>query len=74
MLRKVVGLAWVAGLIGAFGWLVTHSGNLKKLPTYYPNCAAARRAGVAPIQRGEAGYRTGLDADGDGVACEPYFG
>jgi hypothetical protein len=41
---------------------------------YYPNCAAARAAGVAPIQRGQPGYRDELDADGDGVACEPYRG
>ena len=37
---------------------------------YYPNCAAARAAGAAPIYVGEPGYRSGLDRDGDGVACE----
>ena len=41
---------------------------------YYPSCAAARAAGVAPIAEGEPGYREELDADGDGVACEPYRG
>lgn len=41
---------------------------------YYRNCAAARAAGVAPIYRGEPGYRPPLDRDGDGVACEPYRG
>jgi hypothetical protein len=41
---------------------------------YYPNCAAARAAGVAPIHRGQPGYRDELDADEDGVACEPYRG
>lgn len=39
---------------------------------YYPNCDAARAAGVAPIYRGEPGYREPLDADDDGIACEPY--
>ena len=39
---------------------------------YYPNCDAARAAGVAPIHRGSPGYREGLDGDSDGVACEPY--
>lgn len=39
---------------------------------YYYNCAHARRAGVAPIRRGQPGYRRGLDADNDGIACEPY--
>lgn len=38
--------------------------------TYYPNCAAARAAGAAPMHRGEPGYRPGLDGDHDGVACE----
>ncbi|MCE0768359.1 excalibur calcium-binding domain-containing protein [Pseudonocardia kujensis] len=37
---------------------------------YYANCSAARAAGAAPLYRGEAGYRSGLDRDGDGVACE----
>lgn len=37
---------------------------------YYPNCAAARAAGVAPLRRGDPGYRAGLDRDGDGIACE----
>lgn len=37
---------------------------------YYPNCRAACAAGVAPIYRGQPGYRPGLDRDNDGVACE----
>ncbi|UBI06425.1 excalibur calcium-binding domain-containing protein [Corynebacterium falsenii] len=37
---------------------------------YYPNCAAARSAGVAPLYSGQPGYRSGLDRDNDGVACE----
>lgn len=41
---------------------------------YYARCSEARAAGVAPIRAGQPGYRSGLDADGDGVACEPYRG
>ncbi|MEU3340670.1 excalibur calcium-binding domain-containing protein [Streptomyces sp. NPDC006668] len=41
---------------------------------YYKNCDAARAAGAAPLHRGDPGYRTELDRDGDGVACEPYHG
>jgi len=37
---------------------------------YYANCAAARAAGAAPLNRGEPGYRAGLDRDHDGIACE----
>ena len=37
---------------------------------YYANCDAARAAGAAPISRGEPGYRSALDRDNDGVACD----
>lgn len=37
---------------------------------YYPNCAAARAAGAAPLYLGQPGYRGPLDRDKDGVACE----
>ena len=37
---------------------------------YFPNCTAVRQAGTAPLQRTQPGYRTALDADRDGVACE----
>jgi hypothetical protein len=36
----------------------------------YANCDAVRAAGVAPIHRGDPGYSTSLDGDGDGSACE----
>lgn len=37
---------------------------------YYPNCAAARAAGAAPVRRGQPGYASHLDRDGDGIGCE----
>lgn len=37
---------------------------------YYANCTAAKAAGAAPIYAGQAGYRSALDRDSDGVACE----
>ena len=36
---------------------------------YYKNCGVALAEGAAPIERGEPGYRSGLDPDDDGVAC-----
>ncbi|WP_327008523.1 excalibur calcium-binding domain-containing protein [Dactylosporangium sp. NBC_01737] len=42
----------------------------EKPAVYYANCAEAKRAGAAPLHRGEPGYRKALDRDGDGVACE----
>ena len=37
---------------------------------YYANCTAAREAGAAPVRRGDPGYGTHLDRDGDGIGCE----
>jgi len=37
---------------------------------FFASCHLARLAGAAPIERGEPGYRRGLDRDHDGVACE----
>ncbi|MFJ5862613.1 DUF1524 domain-containing protein [Pseudarthrobacter sp. NPDC092439] len=37
---------------------------------YFANCAEAYDAGAAPLYAGSPGYRSGLDGDGDGVACE----
>ena len=37
---------------------------------YYENCTAAFNDGVFDIARSDASYRSVLDRDGDGVACE----
>lgn len=37
---------------------------------FYENCDAARQAGAAPLHEGDPGYRSGLDRDHDGIACE----
>lgn len=39
---------------------------------YFRACADARAAAAAPMRRGDPGYRSGLDGDNDGIACEPY--
>ena len=36
----------------------------------FRNCTAARRAGAAPVYRGEPGYGQHLDRDNDGIGCE----
>ncbi|NLE82429.1 MAG: DUF1524 domain-containing protein [Rhodococcus sp.] len=36
----------------------------------FPNCAAARAAGAAPVYAGSPGYSRKIDGDGDGVGCE----
>jgi hypothetical protein len=40
----------------------------------FADCDAAKSSGYANILQGEPSYRPALDADGDGVACEPYPG
>jgi len=74
-------------LVFVTGMVITNSGLSRYLPTrlfdatngtrpadtYFPNCSAARATGHAPIRAGSPGYRIGLDADGDGMACEPYM-
>lgn len=37
---------------------------------YYRDCDAAKKAGAAPLHRGDPGYRSELDRNGDGIACE----
>ena len=39
---------------------------------HFPNCAAARRAGRQDIPSWDPSYRTRMDRDGDGLACEPF--
>ena len=43
-------------------------------PVWYAGCDDVRILGLAPLYRGQPGYREGLDSDLDGVACEPYPG
>jgi hypothetical protein len=38
---------------------------------HYSGCNEVRAAGKAPLHSGDPGYRTDMDGDGDGVACEP---
>ena len=63
----------LVALVGLAAWNSGGGGRTVGAPgAYYPNCDAARAAGAAPIYAGEPGYRPPLDADDDGIACEPY--
>lgn len=72
----------MSGMVWLSNWLGRDEANNQTLlgttaassHAYYARCADARAAGAAPIYRGQPGYRPGLDADNDGVACEPYYG
>jgi hypothetical protein len=37
---------------------------------WYDNCSDVRAAGKAPIYRGQPGYASHLDRDGDGIGCD----
>lgn len=41
---------------------------------HFASCKAMRAAGMAPAGRRSPAYSAHLDADGDGVACEPWVG
>lgn len=59
-----------AGSGGTVDSVPTNDAGVGGGDVYFANCAAARAAGAAPLREGEPGYRTGLDRDRDGVACE----
>jgi len=74
----LIGAAGLAASISG-GWLLTAPAEpatpeTRQVTTYYRYCSDARAAGVAPLNRGDPGYRPELDADDDGIACEPYSG
>jgi hypothetical protein len=37
---------------------------------YYSGCNEVRALGNAPLYDSDPGYRTEMDGDGDGIACE----
>jgi len=39
----------------------------------YSGCNEVRSLGKDPINAGQPGYRTTMDGDGDGIACEPVY-
>lgn len=43
--------------------------GVRATPVVYKNCAEVRAAGKAPLHRGDPGYSSALDRNGDGEAC-----
>ncbi len=60
------------GVIIRRGTDITWSPSAAGGPAFYPSCSSARAASAAPLTAGEPGYRSALDEDGDGLACEPW--
>jgi hypothetical protein len=74
-LGNVVGLVALAGMVSLSLWIIVRDDGPQRdadsRSVYYRRCDDARADGAAPMRLGEPGYRPGLDADRDGVACEP---
>nr|DAX76252.1 MAG TPA: Excalibur calcium-binding domain protein [Caudoviricetes sp.] len=72
--RKVLLSILLGGVIlalpmaGATKKVKKSSGN--STTVYFKSCKAAKAAGYSDMKRGEPGYSTNLDRDGDGIACE----
>ena len=71
-------VGWIAAPI-VTGHEAASKGSVEQVASiersaYFRGCNEARAAGVAPLRRGQPGYREGMDGDGDGVACEDYRG
>ncbi|WP_245718572.1 excalibur calcium-binding domain-containing protein [Nocardia miyunensis] len=64
---------------GGSGFTVNDQGTIsppqdtddQNKPVYYPNCAAVRAAGKAPLYASQPGYNGLLDPKHTGVACAP---
>jgi Excalibur calcium-binding domain len=81
--RTVKGQHWLVlsgllAILGVAAYVLLKPGSVDTIAptvlasTPIPNCATARALGLAPAYRGDPGYRSYLDRDGDGIACEPY--
>ncbi|GAC70910.1 excalibur calcium-binding domain-containing protein [Gordonia soli] len=62
----------VGAVLGGLSATVPSASAVTAAPAgaYYRNCGEAKYAGVTPIKRGQEGYRTALDRNGNGIACE----
>lgn len=72
---KAIGLVAFGALIGAGSYVALDHSVPRKTAisdVFYASCREAIQAGAAPLHRGDPGYAAHLDADNDGIACEPY--
>jgi hypothetical protein len=49
-----------------------HGSEFSLRDPYYQTCREAFQDSRANMRRGDPGYRAELDADNDGIACEPF--
>ena len=77
--KDLVAPVLLAGLAGAYAWRDLPPAAFQSSEerasiegsVYYSGCNEVRALGAAPIYAGQPGYRSDMDGDGDGIACEP---
>ena len=75
----LVGAVMVGG-VGGYAWsslppAVVQSAEERQAieqSASYSGCNEVRALGKAPLYAGQPGYRSDMDGDGDGIACEPH--
>ncbi len=72
MTRDRVYLAALIAGVALFLWFGVGPLLTGGLSDAYRDCDEARAAGAAPVYEDDPGYHLRLDADGDGVGCEPW--
>lgn len=78
--ESIADRAWRATASAQSSRVTIHKGNRPQAfasndggsRIYYRGCSEVREAGKAPLYYGQPGYRSGMDGDGDGIACEDY--
>mgnify|MGYP000859124168 CR=1 FL=1 len=73
--RKVILVILLGGVILTLPTAGATKKKVKKASgsattVYFKSCKAAKAAGYSDMKRGEPGYSSNLDRDGDGIACE----
>ena len=69
--KKVLLAIMLGGVIWALpmAWAAKKSSGNSSI-VKFRSCKEARAAGYSDIKKGEPGYSSKLDRDGDGIACE----
>src|SRR5690349_17879345 len=64
--------AWATGQPASTNWTAATKPAQPVVQTVtYSGCDEVRALGKAPLFSDQPGYRSDMDGDGDGVACEP---
>jgi len=78
-IRDIIAPTLMLGIAGGYIWANLPTAALHspeenariEASMTYGGCDEVRMLGKAPLHAGEPGYRSDMDGDGDGIACEP---